>query len=781
MIIFAEYPVIMRKTFFCLLLVFSAGLLCCPFTTTAQEEAPFYHGIRQGAHTGDEPGLTESTGYSGTGANIDVLYHKIYWRINPDSTKYIKGSVQTNFKTIQPAVSSISFDLRSVLVIDSVIFRSSQLPAGNIVRTGNIVTISLGTTLANNFIDSLVIYYQGVPPAVSGAAQGYQKSTNAGAGNFITTLSESYEDRDWWPCKADMQDKIDSMDITVNVPWANPLDADTFWVACNGKLVDSSIVGNNRNFVFKTRYPIASYLVAVSVAKYNRYYRSVDVSGTEVPVVYNLFRGKTTTTYNNILTAMDRINTVLYEFSRRFGDYPFKNEKHGFYDGLLGAAGMEHQTFSGIATSSLTSTRTLTHELMHQWFGDNVTFSTWNDLWLAEGFARYSEALAGELVPSLGVNPYTTRNGFKNSALSITTVSTWIPDGNIATSNLIWSSSYGSAVYERGAMIISMLRAISGDAKFYQALTDYQTTLAGKSATTDSLRNFFNRTLGRDISVFFNDYVGGSGNGAAPVGGIGNPINTVNWNSPSPNKLVVQMASQTRTAGSNVSYFRGPVVLHIKGALASQDTTITFFDWGSGNLSYAGNGVSIPVSGNRLSYYLSFTPTTVVYDDSARTLSTGSTVNVPGLDGYTWFGNSNTDWNATGNWSAAQVPPSGADITIATVGSNQPILPGNFATGPLTINSGSTLIIGSNTLTLNNVVRGPGTFTGSASSSLAVLDSCGVLNFNQTNSSTRTLQTLTISNDANATIGAGILEVLSPFTLPRRSKLTVLAQEFITH
>lgn len=241
------------------------------------------------------------------------------------------------------------------------------------------------------------------------------------------------------------------------------------------------------------------------------------------------------------------------------------------------------------------------------------------------------------------------------------------------------------------------------------------------------------------------------------------------------------MASQTRTAGSNVSYFRGPVVLHIKGALASQDTTITFFDWGSGNLSYAGNGVSIPVSGNRLSYYLSFTPTTVVYDDSARTLSTGSTVNVPGLDGYTWFGNSNTDWNATGNWSAAQVPPSGADITIATVGSNQPVLPGNFATGPLTINSGSTLIIGSNTLTLNNVVRGPGTFTGSATSSLAVLDSCGVLNFNQTNSSTRTLQTLTISNDAKATIGAGILEVLSPFTLPRRSKLTVLAQEFITH
>ncbi|MBL7748144.1 MAG: hypothetical protein JNM19_11985, partial [Chitinophagaceae bacterium] len=498
---------------------------------SAQEEQPFYH--RSGANLPvTNPDLTESTGTSGTGANIDVLYHNIYWRINPDSTKYIKGSVQTNFKTIQPNVTAITFDLRSVLIVDSVIFRQAKLPAGNITRSGNIVTINLGATLANNFIDSLVIYYQGVPPAVSGAAQGYQKSSVSGAGNFITTLSESYEDRDWWPCKADMQDKIDSMDITVNVPWGSPSEIDTFWVACNGKLVDSTIHGNaSRSFVFKTRYPIASYLVAVCVGKFNRYYRSVDVSGTEVQVVYNLFQGKTTTTYNNILTAMDRINPLVVSFSSKFSDYPFKNEKHGFYDGLLGASGMEHQTFSGINSGSLTSTRTLTHELMHQWFGDNVTFATWNDLWLAEGFARYSEALAGELSPALGLNPFTIRNGFKNSALSQSTVSVWIPNGNAGTSAQIWSSAYGGAVYERGAMMVSMLRAICGDEKFYQALSDFQTTLAGKSATADSLKNFFNRTLGRDITPFFTDYVGGSGPAATPVGGIGNPVNTVNWNS----------------------------------------------------------------------------------------------------------------------------------------------------------------------------------------------------------------------------------------------------------
>ena len=720
------------------------------------QEAPFYHRPAPAA------GSTLSTGQSGTGGNIDVIYHKIFWRINPDSTKYIKGSVQTNFKTLQSSVSTITMDLNSVLVIDSVIFRNARLAAGNITRSGNVVSINLGTAVPNSFIDSFTIYYQGVPPAVSGAAQGYQRSSATGVGNFITTLSESYEDRDWWPCKADMQDKIDSMDITVSVPWASPTAADTFWVACNGKLIDSTISGSSRTFVFSNRYPMASYLVAVCVAKFNRYYRSTSSNGTVVPVVYNLFRGKAS--YTNILTAMDNMNPLVTALSQRFGDYPFKNEKHGFYDGLLGASGMEHQTFSGIASGSLASNRTLAHELVHQWFGDNVTFATWNDLWLAEGFARYGEALAGELVPATGINPYTTRNSFKTSALNLGSQSAWIPNANIATSNLIWNSNYGSTVYERGAMIVSMLRSICGDAKFYEALTKYQTSLAGKSATTDSLKNYFSEVLGIDLRPFFDDYVGGSGNATSAVGGVGNPINTVNWNSPSANKLVVQMGGQSRSVSANVSYFRGPVVLHVTGAVAGQDTTITFFDWGSGNLSYAGNGVSIPVTGNRLSYYLSFTPTNVVYDDSARTLSTGSAVNAPTLDGYIWYGTSNTAWNTSGNWRSSEVPPSGADITIATTGSNQPILPGNIEVGPLNILAGNTIIMNGNTLTLNNTVRGTGTFTGSPTSSMIVNGSAGTLYFNQSSANNRSLNNFTLNNRSSAALGSALLNVYGNLT-----------------
>ena len=710
-------------------------------------------------HTPGNPDpVPNSSGTSGTGANIDVIYHKIYWRIHPDSpssaapVKYIRGSVQTNFKTIVANVSTITFDLNAVLTVDSVRFRGAKLAGGNITRSGNIVTIALGATLANNFIDSLTIYYQGVPPAINTppGAVGYQKGVDGTAGNYVYTLSESYEDRDWWPCKADMKDKIDSMDIIVSVPWG-PVAADTFWAACNGRLIDSSIVGNNRIFTFKNRYPMASYLVSVGVARFNKYYRSVNINGTVVPVTYNIFKGKAS--YTTILSKMDSMNLTLAAFGNKFSDYPFKNEKHGFYEfGFSG--GMEHQTFSGMGTGSLTSATVLAHELMHQWFGDNVSFSTWNDLWLAEGFAAYGElALYYDLVANHPVTKYNLMTGKKSTALGETS-STWIPDASCNTSAL-WNSAYGSTVYDRGCMVVSMLRAICGDTKFFQALTNYQNGRRGASATTDTLKNYFNAVLGQDITPFFTDYVGGSGLGITPVGGIGNPINPVKWNTPATNKLVIQIGSQTKSATNNVTYFHGPVVVRFTDGPTrpyTNDTTIVFFDWGGGVLSYAGNGMSEPIPGNILNYTLSFTPTNAFFDDSARTMSTGSVTKDVTLTGYTWTGVTNSTWNTTTNWTGGTVVPSGAQVTVATTGS-QPVLPGNITVGGLFLNAGTTLNIGNNTLIINGPVSGAGTITGSSNSNITINDIAGTLNFDQTSAATRSLNNMTLSTSSSAILG----------------------------
>ncbi len=559
---------------------------------------------------------TLSTGQSGTGSNIDVKFHKIFWRINPDSSvKYIRGYVQTNFVTIQPNVSSISFDLNAVLTVDSIRFRNHALAAGNITRSGNVLNISLGQTLANTVLDSITIFYQGTPPAVSGSAEGYQVATDGTSGqNYVYTLSESYEDRDWWPCKADMQDKIDSMEINVSVPWTG---ADTFWVASNGRLMDSTIVGNSRVFKYKSSYPIASYLVCVAVARYNRYYSKVRINNINIPVYYYLIRGKQAATYSNILTHMENVNQVVALFSDKFGYYPYPKDKHGFYEGLGGAGGMEHQTFSGISSGSLASYTVLCHELTHQWFGDKATFATWADLWLAEGFAEYGEALSGELDATVGINPVSVRSSAKPSAQSITNTPTRIT--TFANSNQVWSGSNSTAVYDRGCMVVSMLRMLSGDSLFFAALKNYLDPVTGsgyKSANTDSLRNDFNQVLDYDLTPFFNDF----------VYGVGHPNTTINWNTPAANTLTVSVAAQTTSAGATAAYFHNVIVLRVQGSLPTQDTLIVFYDIDGFNLAKAGNGIDAIATPGMLNYQLPFTPVTVTFDPYFQTLSNGTTV-----------------------------------------------------------------------------------------------------------------------------------------------------------
>src|SRR5690606_28136719 len=190
--------------------------------------------------------------------------------------------------------------------------------------------------------------------------EGFQQKTVSGSGtSMYYTLSESYEDKDWWPCKADMQDKIDSIDFIITTPSA-------FRAAANGVLTKETTSGANKTYYFKHRYPIASYLVAIAVAKYRVFNRgTVNIGGTNMPVDYYITTGRGTNPTTQ-LNAMDFVKLELVAFSEKFGDYPFKNEKYGMYEFGWGG-GMEHQTFSAMGWGAMSSPGTIAHELMHQW------------------------------------------------------------------------------------------------------------------------------------------------------------------------------------------------------------------------------------------------------------------------------------------------------------------------------------------------------------------------------------------------------------------------------
>ena len=574
-------------------------------TSIAQET---YH--RQVSSLFNSPTSQNSTGYSGTGANIDVVYYRCDWTINPGVSKNISGTVTTYFKTTATNVSVITFDLNN-LVFGSPVATYHGITCTSSFPSTDIFSITLPSAISTiGTLDSVSITYTGTPPPVNSQEEGFQRGElPAGSGNwYIYTLSESYEDKDWWPCKADMQDKADSLDINVTVP-------NTYWVAANGKLMDSAINGANRTFKYKHSYPIATYLVGLGIAKYNRHHRGVvNISGKDVPVVYYTYPNMTGATLTTALTSMDVSKIELVEFSNKYGPYPFADEKHGYYQHGWGG-GIEHQTFSGMSGTSMASWSIIAHEIAHQWFGNKVTFATWNHLWLAEGFAKYSEVLAAELIPAIGVTAASHLSGIKTTARATNTTPVLLSAASIANSNTIWTTNNDNAIYQRGAMIVSMLRAMMGDAKFFQGCRDYlnDPLLAYKSAVTADLqRNMENQMVGVNLTPFFNAWVNGTGR-TDYTGNYYISGNVIQFN-----------LNQTRNPVGN-PFMPMPVVIKIRNAANTMDTSIVVYHYSPTQLAYAGNVDGVGVAGNDfITYSLPFTPAFATIDPDNKTMAVGT-------------------------------------------------------------------------------------------------------------------------------------------------------------
>ena len=570
---------------------------------------------RQLANLFNSPTSQNSTGNSGTASNINVVYYRCDWTIDPGTSKNISGTVTTYFKTTAANVSVITFDLNN-LVFGSPVAQYHAVTCASSFPSTDIFRITLPSTISTiGTLDSVSITYSGTPPAVNSQEEGFQRGESpAGSGNwYIYTLSESYEDKDWWPCKADMQDKADSMDINVTVP-------NTYWVAANGKLIDSAINGANRTFKYKHRYPIATYLVGLGIAKYNRHHRGVvNISGKNVPVVYYTYPNMTGSTLTTALTRMDISKIELVEFSNKFGPYPFADEKHGYYQHGWGG-GIEHQTFSGMSAGSMASWSVIAHELAHQWFGDKVTFATWNHLWLAEGFAKYSEALAAELIPSIGVTAASHLSGIKTTARATNTTPVLLSAASIANSNMIWTTNNDNAIYQRGAMVVSMLRAMMGDTKFFQGCRDYlnDPLLAYKSAVTADLqRNMENQLAGINLTPFFDAWINGTGR-TDYTGNYYISGNTIQFD-----------LNQTRNPVGN-PFMPMPVVIKIRNAANTIDTSIVIYHYSTTQLGYAGSISGVGAAGNDyITYSLPFTPAVATIDPDNKTMAIGTLTQVP--------------------------------------------------------------------------------------------------------------------------------------------------------
>lgn len=512
-------------------------ILALPVLAQVGFDRPYLNAIAERERAHHRPVL-KSGGIPDRG--FDLKYHAFDWYYAPGDSA-IGGSVTSHF-TATTLLPALLFDLRANMVVDSVTNgRGGSALSFN--HTGDSLFVSFDIPLTPGALDSTTVFYHGYPTGSGFGSFGWGVHDTIAPTPMIWTLSEPYGAKDWWPCKQDLNDKIDSIDAYVTTPNA-------YRAAGNGVLVSETDDGTDRTCHWRHRYPIDVYLIATAATNYQVLTDTITLpGGIEVPM-------KTYTWPEEAFYADLAAGDVAVQmpfFSQLFGTYPFADEQYGHARFGWGG-GMEHQTmtFLGGWWFELTA-----HELAHQWFGDKVTCGRWTDLWLNEGFATYLSGLCYEYLGPPYWMPW--KVAVRNSIISE-------PDGSVFVTDTLDINRLfsGRLTYHKGAMVLHMLRWVCGDTAFYNGVRNYldDPTLAYGTALTDDLIGHLEATSGLDLTQFMEDWYTGEGY----------PTYTVQWTQDAGGTVSLQLDQVT--SHPSVDFFEMPVPIRFKNGM--MDSTVVF-------------------------------------------------------------------------------------------------------------------------------------------------------------------------------------------------------------
>lgn len=505
-----------RLTLSALLLAFTSWSQCLVQPHSASE---FVHSSRQIEWVANP--LTQ---------NYDVLHQRLALELDP-TMHYVQGAVTTQLRLLS-ATSVVYMDMYAGLQVDQLFVNGLPI-APSQPNANDVLAIDLGEVFAEGEQVEIRIDYQGAP------------NTNEDAFVIATyfdepvlwTLSEPFGAKDWWPCKQDLNDKINGIEVQITVPT-------NYTAVSNGTQISRIDLGDGRHtFTYQHNYPIPAYLVAVAVADYTLYTQTVSTGENPLPI-YNYFYSSTA---HWMVPQVQVTPAIMQLYESYFGEYPYRNEHYGHAQTTFGG-GMEHTTMSFMGGFSR---ELIAHELAHQWFGNKLTCGSWNDIWLNEGFATY---LSGMVVNALD-GPEAFENWRANLIENITSQpggNLYLTDEQAQNSNRIFS---GRLTYNKGAMVVHMLRYIMGDEAFFTALYNYlhDPDLAYAYAVTEQLQAKLEAEYGQSLDAFFADWIYGEGY----------PIYSVHAQGAGSTSAWVTINQSTSTA--TVDFFEMPLELDFIG------------------------------------------------------------------------------------------------------------------------------------------------------------------------------------------------------------------------
>ncbi len=330
---------------------------------------------------------------------------------------------------------------------------------------------------------TIEIEYSGTPQ--KGGLDGFVFGSVNG-NSLVYNISEPDLASTFFPCDDDPSDKA-LLDIKIT-------NDSQFVSVSNGNLFKIKNNGAKKTYHYKTVHPISTYLIAVYSAPYKTFtdtYISLNKQDT-MQIYYYVLPEHIDKAQIDFAGHSDYLKTL----SELFGEYPFIKEKYGVAEFLWNYGAMENQTITGFGYNLINGSKfyedTYVHELSHHWWGNSVGPKTWDDIWLNEGFASYTEALFAEVKNG--------KEALKSKMLA--KFSSHFRGTLYAPKDL-----FGETVYDKGAWVLHMLRNEIGDSDFFNILNRYYNTYKYSNASVEDFKNICEEVSHKDFTKFFDQWI----------------------------------------------------------------------------------------------------------------------------------------------------------------------------------------------------------------------------------------------------------------------------------
>lgn len=471
---------------------------------------------------------------------------------------------KTYFGDATVSVKPLSDDFR-ILTLDAVGLNFSSVSFEGSTeqlaykQSGEQVHITLGRSFTPSETVTVRLKYQAKPKKgvyfvdASKGTEGMPAHSSQ-----VWTQGEPQESRHWFP-SYDFPDDKATTEQFITVP--NDETA-----VSNGELIKvSENPDGTKTFHYKMPVAHSTYLTSMIVGKYVK----VESKYKNIPLAYYVYPG----TEKIVEPAYGKTPEMMRIFEELTGiDYPYNKYDQTFV-AQFNFGGMENITATTMADSEIFFSRfdfgrqavmdLVSHELAHSWFGNLVTTKDWSNLWLNEGFATFMEAAFREKL-----------NGRKDYIRKVTedaerfkTEDSFNPDRHplLRPNPPIDDRLFDTTTYQKGGVVLHMLREEVGDDVFWKAVNIYLKRHQFASVETADLRRVMEEVSGKDLGWFFAQWVENAGY----------PKLSIRQRYDAKKKQVVLTVSQTHKSDSNVSSaFRLPLEIEFTSPTGKQSNVL---------------------------------------------------------------------------------------------------------------------------------------------------------------------------------------------------------------